>query len=437
MVTPPASTSITSPNRFHTKSGRGPQCSAAQERSASPDLKEKSNLDPIMKRTPQPTLTQSKLTSMLQGPPAGGSVPDVPARPTLTTDQVEMDTSAPPAQATTSVASSPAIPPMTAEFFLKALKDNSDHIIKSFNASLGALSQRIDDNAGRIANNSSAISSLTTTSEAHRTELSHLSDRVAMLERGGGATVVTEEPAVLSPEYLFARRSVRLWPIPGGTDEEIWESVGEFLHDSLAIREDDLCQDDIESIERVATGRLTDDRKEALVTFVDRQKRDAVMSSSSNLASKVDREGKPTAGIRLEIPKELDGTFRLLSRFGTRLRARHGTGTKRHIKFDDYTASLYTNIKLPGDNSWTRITPRMAKEDLEASVREENSQVKKRMALKLVPGPRDRLSVPVQDARITAPPLLRSKTPNAASAPTPAPSGKRPRWSVPDRRGRL
>ena len=387
-----------------------------------------------MKRTPQPTLTQSKLTSMLQGPPAGGSVPDVPSRPTLTTDQVEMDTSAPSAQATTNVAASPAIPPMTAEFFLKALKDNSDHIIKSFNASLGALSQRIDDNAGRIATNSSVITSLTTASEVHRTELSQLSGRVAKLERGSGATVVTEQPAVLSPEYLFARRSVRLWLIPGGTDEERWESVGEFLHNTLAIREDDLCQDDIESIERVTTGRLADDRKEALVTFFDRQKRDAVMSSSSNLASKVDREGKPTAGIRLEIPRELDGTFRLLSRFGTRLRARHGTGTKRHIKFDDYTASLYTNIKLPGDNSWTKITPRMAKEDLEASVQEENSQVKKRMALKLVPGPRDRLSVPVQDARITAPPLLRS---NAASAPTPAPSGKRPRWSVPDRRGRL
>ena len=161
------------------------------------------------------------------------------------------------------------------------------------------------------------------------------------------------------------------------------------------------------------------------------------MSSSSNLASKVNREGKTTAGIRLEIPPELDGTFRLLSRFGTRLRARHGTGTKRHIKFDDYTASLYTNIKLPGDNSWTNITPRMAKEDLEASVQEENSQVKKRMALKLVPGSRDRLSVPVQDTRIIASPLPRSKLPNPANAPSPAPSGKTPRWSVPDRRGRL
>ena len=249
------------------------------------------------------------------------SQPDCPTRPTLTTDQVEMDTSTPVAAAPVTGSSStmPAVPPMTAEFFLKALKDNSDHIIKSFNASLGALSQRIDDNAGKIAANSTSITSLSATSDAHKTELAHLSDRVAVLERGESAAVVPDQRAALSPEYLFARCLVRLWPISGDTDEEIWESVGEFLHDTLAIREDDLCQDDIEVIDRVAAGRLAVDRKEVLVSFFDKQKRDSVMSSSSNLASKVDLDGKPTAGIRLEIPPELDGTFRLLSRFGTRL----------------------------------------------------------------------------------------------------------------------
>ena len=326
---------------------------------------------------------------------------------------------------------------MTAEFFLKALKDNSDHFIKSFNASLGALSQRIDDNANKIATNSASITALSATSTTHKTELAHLSDRVAVLECGESAVVVPDQRAALSPEYLFARRSVRLWPIAGDTDEEIWESVGEFLHETLAIREDDLCQDDIEAIDRVAAGRLALDRKEVLVSFFDKQKRDAVMSNSSNLASKVGRDGKPTAGIRLEIPPELDGTFWLLSRFGTRLRARHGAGKKRHIKFDDFTGSLYSNIKLPGDESWTKITPRMAKEDLEASVQEENSQAKRRMAAKLLPGPSDRLGVPLQDARLIAPLPTRLKPPNPAAPPTSAPSGKRPRWSVPDRRMRI
>ena len=50
-------------------------------------------------------------------------------------------------------------------------------------------------------------------------------------------------------------------------------------------------------------------------------------SSSLVLRSTFDGEGKPTAGIRLELPPELLDTVRLLSRFGTRLRARHGVGT--------------------------------------------------------------------------------------------------------------
>lgn len=67
-------------------------------------------------------------------------------------------------------------------------------------------------------------------------------------------------------------------------------------------------------------------------------------SSAAKLAACIDGAGHPTAGIRLEIPDELMDTFRLLSRFGTRLRARHGEGTKRHIKFDDQEAGLYMNI---------------------------------------------------------------------------------------------
>ena len=60
--------------------------------------------------------------------------------------------------------------------------------------------------------------------------------------------------------------------------------------------------------------------------FCKRQKRDLVVTSSPTLSCRVDRQGKPTAEIRLEVPPELGDTFRLLSRFGTRLRARHGVG---------------------------------------------------------------------------------------------------------------
>ena len=155
-----------------------------------------------------------------------------------------------------------------------------------------------------------------------------------------------------------------------------------------------------------------------------------VMASSVNLASCVDETGKPTAGTRLELPAELMDTFRLLARFGTRLRARHGEGTRRHIKFDDYAGLLYTNIKLPGDSAWTRVTPDMAKEDLEASMKEENAANQRRLATKLVPGPRERLRRPAIEAGVPPQPVR-----TVAVMPKPsAPNGKRPRWSGPTRR---
>lgn len=88
-------------------------------------------------------------------------------------------------------------------------------------------------------------------------------------------------------------------------------------------------------------------------------------------------------------------TFRLLSRFGTRLRARHGAGTKRHIKFDNYSGSLFANIKLPGEHNWTRISPEMACNNLESSVREENQIYQRRLGSKLILGPRDRPANPL------------------------------------------
>ena len=396
-----------------------------------------------MKRTPQPNLTQSKLTSMLQVQQRGNQEPatpeaQAPQKQVVSLEEVEMDT-------TPAVGGVPglggtvpqgSVASMTAEFFLKALKDNSDHVIKSFNASLGALSQRIDDNTSRIADNTSAIAKQSATNSAQLSELKALSDRVSRLEASKQDDAkVMECRAVLSDTYVLARRAVRLWPVVGSDEESLWQGVGEFLHETMAIREDDICQDDIEEIVRVPLERGRDDRDEVVVRFFDKQKRDLVASSAPSLAPKIDRNGKPTAGIRMEIPPELTDTFRLLSRFGTRLRARHGAGTKRHIKFDDYYGSLFTNIKLPGDTTWTKVTPAMARADLEASMREENANTNRRLAAKLVPGPRERLSRLVPEVRASRAVAI----PSGTSRPNPPalPSGKRPRWSVPDRTPRL
>ena len=59
------------------------------------------------------------------------------------------------------------------------------------------------------------------------------------------------EKASLSQEYQLARRSVRLWPIAGETEEDIWGNVGDFIHDVLKVPHGDVKQDDIVAVERV------------------------------------------------------------------------------------------------------------------------------------------------------------------------------------------
>ena len=429
MVTPPAS--ITSPGPSDIGTERPAPTTAAQELSASPFLKEGKSLGHTMKRTPQPTFTQSKLTSMLQAA-ATGSQPGGPgntgvvpaAKPALTTDQVEMDTSA-PAQAPPRVA-----PPITEDFLLRSLKLNTEHIIKSFTSHVNMLSQRVDGNAARIAENASSIAGCVATAVEHKSELAALSGRVSELERSGTTRVdPVHRRVTLSAEYIFARRSIRLWPVRGDEEEALWENVGNFIHDTLRVSESEVSQRDIEDIRRTLDRPPTGVTDEVIVTLNDPRKHDLIMSHSVNLAECIDQEGRPTAGVRLEIPGELMDTFRLLSRFGTRLRARHGRGTKRHIKFDDFHGSLFTNIKLPGDETWTKITPDMAREDLDASVSEESAFARKRLASKLVPGPRERLRVPepVLEPRLPG----RVSTTRDQDARSAGPPGKRPRWLAP------
>ena len=317
---------------------------------ASPSLEEKvAN----MRRTPQPNLTQSKLTSMLhpQGKQTEAGGATTYARRMITLDEVEdeMDTATTPDPAPPATGGSAFL---TVDLFLKAMKENRDDIISSFNASIGTLSRRIEDNSALISANAAAIKQQSDTAAGHKSDLDKLADRVGRVERDPGAPrggPIAEKRAVLSRDFMLARRSIRLWPIRGEGEDAMWEEVGDFLHDTLAIRTDDVGQNDIELVSRVQGSGIVAENGEALVTFFDKKKRDLVLTHSPSLASKVDSDNRPTAGIRLEIPPELNDTFRLLTRFGARLRARHGTGTKKHIKFDDFNASLFVNVKLPGD----------------------------------------------------------------------------------------
>ena len=328
MVTPP--TGITSPEPSERAEVRRkkPQCPVEQERAASPVLKEREGINQTVEmstqRTPQPTLTQTKLTGF--GVATMQGLKKSAAGSQIARDPQPMETgtslgSAPPqltgtggngegdGVATTSLSAPDWIPStgcgpqggnqmVTTDFLLRSLKENTDQIIKSFTAHLGALSNRVDDNAPRIAANSSAISKHDREIIGHGREIEMLSSRVRDLEmnKGPSSCVPIPKRVELSDEYLVARRSLRLWPVPGADEQGMWEAVGEFIHGTLLVPESDIGQDDIESVERVAAeilpGRVRD---EVVVTLFDRRARDTIMSHDTNLAGRIDPEGRPTA----------------------------------------------------------------------------------------------------------------------------------------------
>lgn len=229
----------------------------------------------------------------------------------------------------------------------------------------------------------------------------------------------------------------------GSTQEQVWEAVGDFIHGPPGVSTSDVGKDDIPS----HGDSVTD---EVLVVLKDKNICDLLIVSSVNLAGEVNAGGRPTASTRIEVPPELMDTFRLLNRLGARLRVRHGAGTKRHIKFYDFTGSLFANVKLPGDRTWTKVFPAMARSDLAASVQEEEDRNRKRFAAKLVPGPPERLAQPMVEVALplqtpSQPLLALAGQQRGTARPVPVPStststagtshlgagGQRPRWRTP------
>ena len=172
---------------------------------------------------------------------------------------------------------------------------------------------------------------------------------------------VREENIARTESYNTSRRSLRIWPVRGTTDEEVRRSAISFIRDKLLVDESDLTTDQICRVRRSKPPRKARVRFEALVTFSDKYGRDLVSSHGRNLADYVDSTGLPTAGIRMDYPAYLGVAFRSLDWYGKQMRDRHGKGTRRNIKFDDEEEGLYIDVCLPQQDYWHRITPEEAR----------------------------------------------------------------------------
>ena len=192
-------------------------------------------------------------------------------------------------------------------------------------------------------------------------------------------------------DFRRARRSVRLWPVLGNSKEELWSAAGIFLGTNLGMT-GKIDKDSIEAITRVTIPSGPGVRDEALVVFADSRTRDMVMGAAAKLAPFTDTEGRPTAGMRIEVPPFLTREFRILFKFGQLLRTRHGPGTRRHVKFDDVESNLYLNAKLPNEPTWSRIPVEVAMRGLRAREARTSEALERRLDAAGSPTERQRSS---------------------------------------------
>ena len=89
--------------------------------------------------------------------------------------------------------------------------------------------------------------------------------------------------------------------------------------------------------------------------------RDHLMTKGPMLAKYITEEGKPLAGIRIDIPDFLSSDFKTLEGYGARMRRINGKMTKKYVKLDD-NYGLYLHLRLPGEDTWLRITPSLARD---------------------------------------------------------------------------
>ena len=181
-------------------------------------------------------------------------------------------------------------------------------------------------------------------------------------------------------KYLRARRSFRIWPVHVKEDEQPEVCVRRFFILQMKVPAVLAREANIEQIRRATPGhqrsRIHD---EYVVTFERIEERDAVKSYANGLASS---QGK--AGLRLELPDNLKGSYRTLEEHGLAVRELYGEGTKRSVKFDDRAKDLMMDVKLPGSLKWHNVTVDQARK---AKRMREEAELTKLSQGKTIAGP--------------------------------------------------
>ena len=254
----------------------------------------------------------------------------------------------------------------------------------SLEGSVAGVATKLDNARLDIQTNSSKIDSQALIVQENKRNIDKLAEDVLKLKNAPSTKPsYASAAAAATPlsndeeEYAKARRSIRLWPVMGTIRDDIWRNTENFIKHKLGLSA--INERDIKSISRPGVPSGIAALDEVIVVFVNVADRDSVVGASAKLAGNIDARGRPTAGIRLEVPRKLRASFSTLFRFGQQLRKRHGEGTRRHVKFDDGTQALYLNVKLPGEDGWNRVSIEVAKRGLRARQLLDDEELERRL----------------------------------------------------------
>ena len=127
--------------------------------------------------------------------------------------------------------------------------------------------------------------------------------------------------------------------------------------------------EEVEHVRKVRLRRGKQNQNEVVVLFSDVEARDRTVSYARNLAPFVDKEGKPTAGVRFDIPDHLTGVHKTLLQYGHALWAKHAKNPnfRRNIRFDDTEKTFCIDIKFPNRKDWITVDHRRALLDKRAN----------------------------------------------------------------------
>lgn len=254
--------------------------------------------------------------------------------------------------------------------------DSVDESISTLRSDLTIVNRNVKTNAEKIEAQGQAIKSNLDKISGLEGDIKRLRDNPLPRVPPPSYPEVQRAEPINDDAYFKARRSLRIWPVEGEVRETLWLNSGNFIAGNLGLN---IGESLIEDVYRPEVPSGPGAKREVVIVFKQTQSRDSVMGASAKLAPFIDGAGRPTAGIRLEIPASLRQQFGLLFRYGQALRARHGAGFRRHIKFDDLDKALFLNVKLPGDEAWSKVTADVARRGLRSRETIRSNELERRL----------------------------------------------------------